>query len=107
MSASLAGVTLHVKDVEASLAFYRKIPGATIEVHRPGSFALLQIGGARLGLLRQNHGAFHVEIDTDDLDAMHAELVAAGIDAPKPSNKPWGQRDMLVIDPDGNMIEFG
>jgi hypothetical protein len=50
LEASLEGVTLQVADVERSLEFYRKIPGATVAVHRLGEFALVQIGIGRLGL---------------------------------------------------------
>lgn len=105
--ASLQGLTLHVADVERSLEFYKKIPGAQVQVHRPGDFALIQFGNSRLGLLRHDVGQFHIELETDDLDALHKNLVAAGIDAKPPSAKPWGEVDFLVMDPDGYMIEFG
>lgn len=41
---SLDGLTLPVENVEKSLEFYQKMPGATVTFHRPGQFALLQIG---------------------------------------------------------------
>ncbi len=108
VSVSLTGLTLHVKDVDKSLAFYTKLPGVQVQVHRPGDFALLRIGEMRLGLLRHSTGAFHVELETEDLDKLYEHLKATGIEigAP-PSVKNWGERDFLVIDPDGNMIEFG
>jgi catechol 2,3-dioxygenase-like lactoylglutathione lyase family enzyme len=108
LTVSLEGLTLHVQDVERSLEFYTRLPGVTVEVHRPGDFAMLNIGGARLGLLRHNVGAFHVELETEDLDALYNQLKDSGfpVQAP-PSAKPWGERDFLVLDPDGNMIEFG
>jgi catechol 2,3-dioxygenase-like lactoylglutathione lyase family enzyme len=51
MEFSFEGTTLHVNDVEKSLEFYKRVPGAVVQAHRPGTFALLQIGKARLGLL--------------------------------------------------------
>jgi hypothetical protein len=24
-----------------------------------------------------------------------------------PTDRPWGERDLWVIDPDGNLVEFG
>ena len=41
---SLVGLTPHVADLERSLSFYTRIPGATVEVHRPGLLAILRIG---------------------------------------------------------------
>ncbi|MDQ2807254.1 MAG: VOC family protein [Chloroflexota bacterium] len=108
MAVNFGGVTLHVPDVEQALTFYAQIPGADLMVHRPGEFALLRIGRGRLGLLRREHGAFHLEFDCDDLDATYTELKAAGL-ATKggPTTKPWGERDLLIRDPHGNMVEFG
>jgi catechol 2,3-dioxygenase-like lactoylglutathione lyase family enzyme len=104
----LQGVTLHVADVEQSLEFYRKLPGTKVVAHRPGQFALLSVGLMRLGLLRQSTAQFHLEFETEDLDALYRELQA--IDFPllgSPSQKSWGGRDFLVTDPDGYMLEFG
>ena len=108
-TASLEGLTLHVADLDRSLEFYGKIPGARVLHHRPGNFAMLQIGKARLGLLaRAQSLGFHLEIETGDLEAMYAQLRAAGIE-PKtpPTKKPWGEVDFTVTDPDGNLVEFG
>lgn len=109
VTASLEGLTLHVADLERSLEFYNKVPGARVLDHRPGVFAMLQIGKARLGLLaRAQNLGFHLEIETEDLEAMYAQLQAAGIE-PKtsPTKKPWGEVDFTVADPDGNLVEFG
>jgi catechol 2,3-dioxygenase-like lactoylglutathione lyase family enzyme len=104
---SLAGLTLHVADLERSLAFYTRIPGATVEVHRPGLIAILRIGQGRLGLLQRAAGRFHVELEVDDLDALYEGLKQAGIE-PKgpPVRHPWGERDFSVVDPDGFVLEF-
>ncbi len=108
MSVSLTGLTLHVKDVDKSLAFYSKLPGVQVQVHRSGDFALLRLGEMRLGLLRHDTGAFHIELETENLDNLYEYLKS--IDFPvsgPPTVKNWGERDFLVIDPDGNMVEFG
>ena len=109
LNTSLEGVTLQVADVERSLEFYRKIPGVTVSTHRPGEFALLQIGKGRLGLLNKRFGPTHIEVETHDLDALYQEVCAAGITPNSPpSSKPWDSvPDFLVIDPDGHVIEFG
>ena len=48
MTVAFAGVTLHVADVERSLAFYRQLPGVTVMFHMPDRFALLKVGTGRL-----------------------------------------------------------
>jgi catechol 2,3-dioxygenase-like lactoylglutathione lyase family enzyme len=106
MSISLAGLTLHVADLERSLEFYRRLPGAAIMFHMPGRFALLRFGAGRLGLLADQLRPFHVEFDVPDLDATARELQQLGIEADGPTVRPWGERDVLVRDPDGNLLEF-
>jgi len=110
LDTSLEGITLQVTDVERSLEFYRTIPGAVVAVHRPGEFALLEIGKGRLGLLSKRLGGpTHIEIETADLDVLYQQLRDAGMAAQSPpSKKPWDTvRDFVVIDPDGHVIEFG
>jgi catechol 2,3-dioxygenase-like lactoylglutathione lyase family enzyme len=107
MRASLAGLTLHVLDVERSCEFYKRIPGAVLEAHRPGEFALFRIGGAHLGLLQSKKTGLHLEVGTADVDQFHAALEAAGVETQgAPRDRPWGERTFNVRDPDGNLIEF-
>jgi uncharacterized glyoxalase superfamily protein PhnB len=54
-------------------------------------------------------GAFGgvVFLEVDDVDALHAELVANGVSiALKPTDQSWGNREMYVEDPDGNSLRF-
>ena len=107
MNISLVGLTLHVADVERSLNFYKRLPESSILFHMPGKFALLRVGEGRLGLLQDQKRPFHVEIDCQDLDATCALLKEAGFQPDGPTTRAWGERDALVTDPDGNLIEFG
>lgn len=104
---TLAGLTLHVADVERSLAFYRQLPGATVLFHMPDRFALLKLGAGRLGLLADQKRPFHVELEVPDLDAAAVALRELGIEIDGPTARAWGERDILVHDPDGNLLEFG
>jgi catechol 2,3-dioxygenase-like lactoylglutathione lyase family enzyme len=106
MRVSLVALTLHVADVDRSLEFYRRLPGATVLFHLPGRFALLRLGQGRLGLLADRNRPFHVELEVSDLDAAAAELRGLGIDVDGPTERRWGERDVLVQDPDGNLLEF-
>jgi catechol 2,3-dioxygenase-like lactoylglutathione lyase family enzyme len=103
---SFGGVTLHVTDIECSTAFYLRIPGATLGYERPGQFALITIGSGRISLLKLDRGAFHIEIGTDDLAALTEHLQAEGIEPTGPQPAQWGQRGLIVHDPDGNAVEF-
>jgi len=43
----------------------------------------------------------------DDLDGLHAELVAKGVPiALEPTDQSWGNREMHIKDADGNSIRF-
>ena len=107
MSISLVGLTLHVADVERSLNFYKRLPDSSIIFHMPGKFALLRIGTGRLGLLQDQKRPFHIEIDCQDLDTTCALLNESGFQLDGPTARAWGERDALVVDPDGNLVEFG
>lgn len=106
MSASLAGMTLHVSDVDRSLEFYRQLPGAALLYHLPGRFALLRFGAGRLGLLADQKRPFHIEFEVSDLDMAAARLQELGMTVDGPAKRQWGERDVLVQDPDGNLLEF-
>src|SRR5450631_1575585 len=102
---SLEGLTLHVASIERALEFYMKIPGAKIEMHRPGSFALLSIGKGRLSFLQE--GPTHLEFETADPDLLYQQLKAAGLPVEEPpAQKAWGEYDFTIHDPDGNCLEF-
>jgi catechol 2,3-dioxygenase-like lactoylglutathione lyase family enzyme len=107
MSISLVGLTLHVADVERSFAFYSRLPNTSVIFHLPGQFALLKIGSGRLGLLKDQKRPFHVEIDCQDLDVTFGQLQELGMSLDGPTTRPWGERDVLAVDPDGNLVEFG
>jgi catechol 2,3-dioxygenase-like lactoylglutathione lyase family enzyme len=48
-----------------------------------------------------------VSLVVDDVDALHAELVAKGVPIDlRPTDQTWGNREMYVKDPDGNSIRF-
>jgi catechol 2,3-dioxygenase-like lactoylglutathione lyase family enzyme len=106
MDVSLDGLTLHVTDVERSVDFYRRLPGAHLAIHRPAEFALFEIGGTLLGLLAWRSPGFHLEMAAPDLDRLHDELVAAGIvPLGRPRVRVWGERTLELVDPDGHRIE--
>lgn len=47
-----------------------------------------------------------VGVVVDDVDAVHAQLVAAGQEVPQPSTRPFGVRELSVTDPEGHRWAF-
>lgn len=90
------GLSLPVSDVAASVAFYRTL-GFTVEQQHE-VFALLRFGTGTIGLLRSSlkdwspalRKSIHIEMTTDDLDQLYADLTALGITfyAP-PRDRQW------------------
>jgi len=109
MNTSLEGVSLHVADVEKSLAFYSKLPGAQLILHHPGEFAKFKFGDGHIQVVAvpPQEKSFHIEMNAADLTALYDDLKAAGIepDGP-PTERFFGRTNFRVHDPDGNILEF-
>lgn len=101
-----------------ALDFFTDILGFTVPFRQDGyayihretvGFRLLEAegGGAAPGRRR-----FAYYIDVRDVDALYAELkpkldtLPTG-DVHGPADKPYGQRELLVLAPDGDLIVFG
>jgi catechol 2,3-dioxygenase-like lactoylglutathione lyase family enzyme len=106
------GLSLPVSDVAHSVAFYRQF-GFQVELYGP-QFALLRLGEGTLGLLKsevleQTHTLrerIHIELSTDHLDELYAELQGRGvIFLEPPHDEPW-ERAMATPDPDGYHLEI-
>jgi catechol 2,3-dioxygenase-like lactoylglutathione lyase family enzyme len=119
----LEGFTLTVKNVKRSVDFYTKKLGFVCEWNAVPAFAMLRFGGPKgmtIGLLasniakkegvvaataEQNRG-IHIELTTDDLDALYKELKAKGLKfVVPPHDEPW-ERSATALDPDGYSVEF-
>ena len=110
---------IHVPDLDAAISFFEDLLGFRTRV-KGGGYAYVEREEIGIRLL-QNHGAdgappgnrrFAYYVDVRDVDALHAELkpkldaLPAG-DVHGPADKPYGQRELLVLAPDGNLIAFG
>ncbi len=104
-----------VKDVMASLAYYRDKLGFDVafEYGKPTFYVGLCSGNVTLHLVAASQtprqpGQGATCIFVDDVDALHADLVERGAKVMKaPANYDYGLRDFDVADLDGNMIFFG
>lgn len=110
---------MHVPDVDAAVAFFEDVLGFRASF-RMSDYAYVEREGAGLRIL-QNQGTdgappgnrrFAYYVDVRDVDALYAELkpkldaLPPG-DVHGPADKPYHQRELLVLAPDGNLIAFG
>jgi lactoylglutathione lyase len=115
-------VSLMVRDLEASAAFYRDVLGLSEIANGTGrpqfrwfgisEIQALHIGMGEPGEPRLKKGT-HFALSVDDLDGMIARLDAAGVaygDWPGTQGKmhvrPDGVRGVYLEDPDGHWIEI-
>jgi catechol 2,3-dioxygenase-like lactoylglutathione lyase family enzyme len=115
----LEGLTLRVENVQRSTEFYGRRLGFTVEIDKAPDFAMIRVGGPKggtIGLLPVEQGkptmsaeqraGIHIELTTDDLDALYKELKTRGIEFfESPHEEPW-ERSMRAYDPDGYTVEF-
>lgn len=108
-----------VPDLESALDFMARGLGFAIDV-RMGDYAYVSREGAGLRMMQAGPGnpfqpgtrRFAYYFDCRDVDALYADL-KPGLDALPagdvhgPADKPYGQRELLVLAPDGNLIAFG
>jgi catechol 2,3-dioxygenase-like lactoylglutathione lyase family enzyme len=110
---------MHVTDLEKALTFFNGILGFETQF-RVELYAYVHRETAGFRILEQ-HGAdgaspgnrrFAYYIDVRDVDALYAELKPKLDTLPKgdvygPVDQSYGQREFMVLAPDGNLIAFG
>jgi catechol 2,3-dioxygenase-like lactoylglutathione lyase family enzyme len=103
--------TICVRDLPRSLEFYRDILSFKVVFTNglPVSFAVLRRDNSALHLSvrPESAGSCHNHIMLTDLDSLYKQLTQAGATVRQPPKlQPWGLRDIVVADPDGNTFEF-
>lgn len=46
-------------------------------------------------------------IRTENADALYEEFKSKGVAMKEPAIRPWGMKELYVIDPHGNLLKFG
>jgi len=110
---------MHVDDIDRAVAFFTDILGFKVDL-RFEDYAYVHRESVGLRMLR-NRGSdgappgnrrFAYYIDVQNVDSLYAELkpkletLPSG-DVHGPADKAYGQRELLVLAPDGNLIAFG
>ncbi len=109
---SISAVTLRVRDLGHSLAFYRTLGFELLYGDADAPLVSFRVGEGFLNL--QPAGAEVVPADwgrvilyVDDVDAMHAHVCRLGY-RPEfpPRDASWGERYFHLRDPDGHELSF-
>jgi len=114
---SLVSVRLITDDVDRLTSFYERLTGHTAdrptpefaEVRTPGgtlavgSTRTVQLFGRGSAVPASNRTAI-VEFRVEDVDAVHAGLDDTVEVVTPPTTMPWGNRSLLVRDPDGTLV---
>lgn len=109
---------IHVPDIDAAVTFFERL-GFTA-YFRANDYAYVQRECAGVRLLQNcgDDGAppgnrrFSYYIDVEDIEALYQELkpvldTMPPADVHGPADKPYGQRELCVLAPDGNLLVFG
>ena len=110
---------MHVPDLEAAIAFFEEVLGfRTVVRMRDYAYLHRETAGMRIMESRGPDAAppgnrrFGCYVDVNDVDALYEELKPKLDRLPEgdvhgPADKDYGQRELLVLAPDGNVIAFG
>jgi uncharacterized glyoxalase superfamily protein PhnB len=117
----LASTRIITADITALVAFYEKATGTPATWATPDfaelttpTGATLAIGSTRTVPLFAEGSAtpaanrsMIIEFLVDDVDALWQHLAPWATDVvAEPKTMPWGNRSLLVRDPDGNLVNF-
>jgi len=111
---------MHVTDVAGAVGFFRDVLGFKVWEEGP-TFAYVQREVAAMRIFKASDSpgevpgagtrAFRYYIDVADVDAVAAEVKprceAAGIRVHGPVDQKYGQREFMVMSPDGDLVVFG
>jgi predicted enzyme related to lactoylglutathione lyase len=98
-------VGLHARDLESLARFYRETIGLRQSVSIAGVIAIFEVGTTDLFLMPGDSASAEFDLAADDVDALQARLVAAGVPCDPPKDDAQsGHRAFGFTDPEGNRV---
>lgn len=110
---------MHVADLDAALQFLNETLGFAVQF-RADNYAYIEREGAAIRILESScpeelgvpHRGFGYYIDVRDVDQVLTEIGPKLADLPPddvhgPVDQHYGQRELMIRAPDGNLIVFG
>lgn len=96
-------------DLAQSLQFYSKRLGFACVLQAP-DYLIMERDGCELHFWHTEER--HIAENTScyvrgDTRALHADFARRGLALAPPAVRPWGMRELYVIDPHGNLLKFG
>jgi predicted enzyme related to lactoylglutathione lyase len=118
---NFVSIRLITADIVRLVGFYEQITGIAVTMYTEdfgelttpsctlaiGSTRTLQLFGGDVARAADNHTAI-LEFRVADVDAEYARLAPLLGEAvvQKPTTMPWGNRSLLLRDPDGSLVNF-
>ena len=96
-------------DLAQSLQFYGERLGFACVLQAP-DYLIMERDGCELHFWHTEER--HIAENTScyvrgDTRALHADFARRGLALAPPAVRPWGMRELYVIDPHGNLLKFG
>jgi catechol 2,3-dioxygenase-like lactoylglutathione lyase family enzyme len=106
----ISAVTLAVRDMAESVAFYERL---SLQVSYGGpnaAFTTMRVGGSVINLRCAPQGSGNrwarVILRVQGVDALYQHLRTQGLNPSVPQNAEWGERYFEISDPEGDVISF-
>ncbi|MEK0361118.1 bleomycin resistance protein [Pseudomonas sp. CBC3] len=97
-------------DLDESRAFYASFLGFRMRL-QAADYLILERGGSELHfwLCAERHLAENTScyVRTGDCQALYEEFSQRGLTLEAPVLRPWGMKELYVIDIHGNLLKFG
>lgn len=97
-------------DVPAAVRYYRDVLGFSIN-HEQADLGVMDRDDVRVLLIARtprHTGIGSAYFYVREVDALYVEFVEKGADVHgEPISRPWGLREITVLDPEGNRLMFG
>ena len=96
-------------DFTETETFYQQRLGFATRL-RASDWLIVERGGCEIHFWRCTER--HIAENTScyvrgDTGVLHADFARRGLVLAPPQNRPWGMRELHVIDPHGNLLKFG